>query len=238
MKVAYLKKITEKKSAPAWPLTRITALLMLLSMPLYAEESTTLPAPAVPSSSTSPSAALDCHYQLPVDKKDIDTNLIKQWARNATIQSFDLNSVALEQQMEELKACYTDQGWQGFFKALEQSGNLQAIKEQQLTVSSQVDGIVDIQSPKENQWKVTIPLQVVYQNDKQKLTQELTIDVLVGRKVSGDLGIMQIIATPRKSAQAAPNEDTTKPAETSAASTAVQEKVKDDTPSTSESSKQ
>ena len=40
-------------------------------------------------------------------------------------------------------------------------------------------------------------LQVAYQNDKEKLTQLLTVDLLIGRKVNGDLGIMQMIATPR-----------------------------------------
>lgn len=40
-------------------------------------------------------------------------------------------------------------------------------------------------------------MQVVYQNDKEKLTQLLSVDVLVGRKVTGNLGIMQMIATPR-----------------------------------------
>ena len=41
-----------------------------------------------------------------------------------------------------------------------------------------------------------MPLQVVYQNDKEKVSQSLTIDLTVNRKINGDLGITQIIATP------------------------------------------
>jgi len=43
-------------------------------------------------------------------------------------------------------------------------------------------------------------LQVVYQNDKEKLTQKLNVDLLIGRKMSGDLGIMQMIAIPIETA--------------------------------------
>ena len=99
--------------------------------------------------------------------------------------------------MQKLKTCFTDQGWTGFSSALEKSGNLEAIKTQKLTVSSQLDGQPQVTEAKENQWKITLPLQVVYQNDKEKVTQLLNVNLTVGRKVSGDLGIAQMIATPR-----------------------------------------
>ena len=81
-----------------------------------------------------------------------------------------------------------------------------------MTVSSQVDGEVKINNLKDNQWKVNVPIQVVYQNDKEKLTQLLTIDLLIGRKVSGDLGIMQMIAAPRQTNTPAVQSPTTNPA--------------------------
>ena len=75
-----------------------------------------------------------------------------------------------------------------------------------------MDGTIKLASVKDNQWKATVPLQVIYQNDKQKITQLLDIDVLVGRKPSGDLGILQMIATPRPSAlPAAPIEPVAAP---------------------------
>lgn len=61
---------------------------------------------------------------------------------------------------------------------------------------------------KENQWKLNLPLQVVYQNDKEKVTQLLSIDVTVGRKITGDLGIVQMIAAPRNT-EKSPNSNTT-----------------------------
>ena len=148
---------------------------------------------------------INCKYHIPAEKNTIQQSLISTWAGKAAVQSFEFNPATIDQELADLKSCYTDPGWQGFNDALKKSGNIEAIKGQHLTVSSQVDGEVKISSLKDNQWKVNVPIQVVYQNDKEKLTQLLTIDLLIGRKVSGDLGIMQMIAAPRQTnAPAAP----------------------------------
>lgn len=182
-----------------------TALCLLCSFEIYADNlqeqqaeqgpvSTEVSAQNNEAKSSNP---MDCNYSISEETTVIEPNIVKTWTKHATQKSFDFSAQTLDKQMDELKACYTTQGWKGFNEALEQSGNLNAIKSQNLTVSSQVDGDLILSPAKENQWKVSVPLEVVYQNDKQKLTQLLSVDVLVGRKSSGDLGILQIIATPR-----------------------------------------
>lgn len=143
-------------------------------------------------------AIIDCNYKIPAETKSIDDALILKWAEKATQQSFNYDFAKVDDQLSALKACYTDEGWTGFNDALQKSGNLDTIKKDKLTVSSMVDGPLTISPIKENQWKLNIPLQVVYQNDKEKLTQPLTVDLIVGRTIKGDLGIMQMIASPRE----------------------------------------
>ena len=169
--------------------------------PTTAANTTT--APAALSTTTAPAAAtptavINCNYHIPKETTTIDQSVISTWAGKAAVQSFDFNPATLDEQLTQLKACYTEQGWQGFNEALQKSGNIDAIKSQHLTVSSQVDGNISINPVKDNQWKVGVPMQVVYQNEKEKLTQSLSIELLIGRKPTGDLGIMQVIATPRK----------------------------------------
>lgn len=159
--------------------------------------SSSVPAPQAP-------PTINCHYPIAPDTTKIEESVISTWAGKAVVQSFDFNPATVDDQLTELKACYTDQGWQGFNDALQKSGNVTAIKSQHLNVSAQVDGEVKVAVVKDNQWKVTVPLQVVYQNDKEKLTQQLTIDLLIGRKTSGNLGIMQMIASPKKAEGATP----------------------------------
>ena len=190
-----------------------TALLTILSTAAYADNSVQLPTPlnaAKPmatapgtiqpslQSAPQPAAVVNCKYHIPAEKNNIEQPLITSWAGKAAVQSFTFNPTTIDDELIELKPCYTDQGWQGFSDALQKSGNIEAIKAQHLTVSSQVDGEVKINTAKDNQWKVTVPIQAVYQNYKEKLTQLLTIDLLIGRKISGDIGIMQMIATPRQ----------------------------------------
>ncbi len=201
-----------------------TALLSLLCVSAYADnaapstptanpettQSTTSPsvapavtpavAPATPTAVTTPTpAVIDCNYRIPAETTTVEESVISTWAKKASVQSFEFSPSTIDQELVALKSCYTEQGWQGFNDALQKSGNINAIKSQHLSVNSQIDGDIKVNPVKDNQWKVTIPMQVVYQNDKDKLTQQLTVDLLIGRKVSGDLGIMQMIATPRQS---------------------------------------
>ncbi len=142
--------------------------------------------------------AINCNYHISADTALVDSSIITKWAENATLRAFDYNDTNIDAQLGALKPCFTDQGWQGFNEALLQSGNIDAIKSQHLSVSAQINGRVAIDASKENQWKVTMPLQVVYQNDKQRLTQQLIISILIGRQTSGDLGILQMIASPQQ----------------------------------------
>ncbi len=144
---------------------------------------------------TAATPAIDCNYRIPAGNTAIDSKLITTWAEKAVLQSFNFTPAQIQNQLDTLKLCYTDQGWKGFNEALQKSGNIDSIKTQQLNVSSQTDGQSTVNTVKDNQWKISLPILVVYQNDKEKVTQHLVVNLLVGRKPNGDLGIMQLIAT-------------------------------------------
>lgn len=160
---------------------------------------------------------INCEYKIPAETKTIEQSLVLTWSEKATTQSFDFDPTTVDAQMQQLKNCFTEQGWIGFSSALEKSGNLEAIKSQKLTVSSLLDGQSQVLETKDNQWKINLPLQVVYQNDKEKVTQLLSVNLTVGRKVNGDLGIVQMIATPRTQATPQQNNDSSMPNNTTSA---------------------
>lgn len=190
-----------------------SALATLISTQVYAADPTppaTPPAapqsepstlPAAPAAQVTPapapSAVIDCNYKIPAQVKTVEQSVVLAWSQKAVIQAFSFAPNTLDAQMQQLQACFTEQGWTGFSSALKKSGNVEAIKSQSLTVSSHVDGQGFITDAKDNQWKVTLPLVVVYQNEKEKVSQLLSVDLTVNRKPTGDLGITQMIATPR-----------------------------------------
>ncbi|MDI9818150.1 MULTISPECIES: DotI/IcmL/TraM family protein [unclassified Legionella] len=163
---------------------------------LPATPDTTAPQTPAAIQQPAPPQPIDCNYRIPAETAQIEQGLVMKWAEKAATQSFDFDHNNIDTQLSALKTCYTEQGWQGFYDALQKSGNLNAIKSQHLMVSSMVSGQGQVTEAKDNQWKVTLPLQVVYQNNNEKLTQTLTVNLVIGRKVSGDLGIMQMIAIP------------------------------------------
>lgn len=186
-----------------------SALFTLISTQVHAEpQPATMPAqmatpqtqpsalPVAPAPAT-PEPMMSCDYKIPAQVKTVDQSLVLNWSQKAVMQTFTFDPAALDIQMQKLQPCFTEQGWIGFNTAIQKSGNIEAIKSQKLNVSSHIDGMVLVNEAKDNQWKLTLPLTVIYQNDKEKVSQLLNIDLTVTRKPSGDLGITQMIATPR-----------------------------------------
>lgn len=138
---------------------------------------------------------INCDLKVPEGITQIDEELVKKWAENAAIQSFDFNSDSIDTQLQKLKSCYTAKGWQHFKNALDKSGNIEAIKSQNLRMSSKVSGQTKIIATRNNQWNMELLLQVVYQNKQIKVIKFLTVDLTMERKPSGDFGIARIIAT-------------------------------------------
>lgn len=140
---------------------------------------------------------INCDYKIPVEISRISLEFVINWAQQAVMQSFDFNFASIDTQLEKLQACYTESGWVKFKNALQSSGNVDVIKTQNLAVSSQIDGQAQLIEFKDYLWKINVPLKVVYQSDEERVTHFLNIYLTVGRKINGNLGIMQMIATPR-----------------------------------------
>lgn len=140
-----------------------------------------------------PKANIDYFYHLPAPT--VSEQELSQWAQNAVVKSFEYSFDKLDDQLQNLKACFTDQGWNGFHEALQQSGNLSTIKSQQLTVSSQLSGQTVVHATKENLWQIIVPIDVFYQNTQEKFTQSLAVTLVVTKKTASELGIVQLIAT-------------------------------------------
>lgn len=176
-------------SAPAYPSPEPTVMRPVAPQPQQ-------PNQAIPTA-PAPAPVINCDYKIPPQVKTVDQALVLTWSQNAVKQAFSFDPASLDAQMQKLQACFTEQGWTGFSTALQKSGNIQAIKAQQLTVTSQIEGMTLVNEAKDNQWKLTVPVMVIYQNEKEKVSQLLSVDLTVNRKPNGDLGITQMIAAPR-----------------------------------------
>jgi len=141
---------------------------------------------------------INCQYKLTVPASELSSAVLLKWASHAAQQAFDFDYTKIDQQITALEPCFTKNGWASFNKAMTESGNIAAIKEQQFQVKSKPNGTPKLIESKDNKWQVMLPLEVTYQNKEQKLTQDLYINLNIGLQISGNLGINQIIASTQK----------------------------------------
>lgn len=139
---------------------------------------------------------INCDYRISAETK-IDKALIVSWAEYAVLHSFNFESSSFENQLKNLRTCFTANGWMGFTNALKESGNMNFIKNQNLQVSSILDGEVQLIETQKNQWKITVPIKVFYKNDKEVITHFLNVYTMISWRNAFKLGIVQMVTTPR-----------------------------------------
>ncbi|HHT0594538.1 TPA: DotI/IcmL family type IV secretion protein [Legionella anisa] len=143
------------------------------------------------------SALIDCDYKTPVEIKNINQDIILAWAEHAAIKSFNFDSQSMDEQLKKLQSCYTKQGWDTFINAFEKSGNIKTFRTKKLSATSQIDGVPQLIESRDNQWTLTLPLKINYQFESGNVIQLLKIDLTIGRKSTGDLGIIRLNSTLR-----------------------------------------
>ncbi|HCJ4228796.1 TPA: DotI/IcmL family type IV secretion protein, partial [Legionella pneumophila] len=175
--------------------------LILLSMKAYPQDAVSRDAAMRTESIEKKGIAyhnlIDCNYKISPEISHIDSDIILNWAEYAAILSFNFNFASIDNQLNQLHSCYTEKGWGQMQNALHKSNNIEIIKAEKLKVKGYKDGEAKIIEALDNRWKIILPLKVVYENDKKRVTHFLNAYLTIGWKNKDSLGIMQMIAIPR-----------------------------------------
>lgn len=147
------------------------------------------------SEQSKPEENISCGNKISPETIKMDKNIILRWAEQAVAQSFAFDFSSVDSQLQKLESCYTENGWIEFNAAMQKSGNINAIKMQKLTMYSQINGRAELIETNDNQWRIALPLKVTYTNSTMRVSQLLKIQLTVGKKINGELGIIQLIAT-------------------------------------------
>lgn len=131
-------------------------------------------------------------------------NVIK-WAKSAVLTTFSYGFGNYQTALDNASLYFTPKGWVDYKRALYKSGNLDAVINNKLVVSSQLSGSprivkTGINTNGQEIWEVQVPVQVSYQNAlhsfKQNLLITLQIDKSPHAKEMKDVGISQFVAEP------------------------------------------
>ncbi len=173
---------------------QVFSITMLLGLKSWGFGEPPIPNPVPISSQT---ANLRCSSTVPNFSEKAKINFIKNWAMFVADKSFSLKYNNLDYQLKQLQFCFSSSGWNQFYQALQKSGNLNLITTNQLSANTQVIGPVAINHhPKFSSWTAVVPLRVVYQNQKQKISQEINVHLTINQLKDDHLAVIQIVGKP------------------------------------------
>ena len=144
--------------------------------------------------------------------QDVNSNAeVLAWASEAAIASYTYNALSYTKQFENLKAKFTNEGWNNFEEALKKSGNLNEVINNGVVVSAFRSNPAEIESYSEKNsistWVVKVPTQVTYENGYVKIEQDMETYLTISSNNDGKLLIQNInssLVSPTRSANAIP----------------------------------
>lgn len=107
------------------------------------------------------------------------------WANEAAAATFTYDFVNFETELQTASNYFTPNGWKEFYKALEQSDNLKALKEKKLLITATAfRAPIILQAGLLNgrySWRIQTLLQVTYQNSSKYTQQNIVVTMLIAR---------------------------------------------------------
>ena len=122
---------------------------------------------------------------VPFDEPNQSDSAILQWANQAAISSFSYNFVNYTDELQAASTYFTPDGWQQFVQALNDSGNLDQVKNKKLIVSAVATRApIILQKGILNgrfSWRIQMPILVTYQSASEFTQQNIVVTMLVTR---------------------------------------------------------
>lgn len=127
---------------------------------------------------------------------------VLEWTSNAVTRSYTFSFANYREEFSQSRSNFTTEGWNGFEKALKDSGNLESVLEKKMVVTAiPVSAPYVVAEGNFNgtyMWQIEFEIIVTYQTPSEKINQPLNVRATVIRqsetKHPKGLGIHSIIA--------------------------------------------
>jgi intracellular multiplication protein IcmL len=141
---------------------------------------------------------------IPLNEPMLTQSAILTWAGKAATDAFTFDFVNFRQQLQEAAQAFTPDGWRTFLKALEDSRNLEAVRERKLVVNAALQGApVILTEGVVNgvySWRIEMPIVVAYRSANNTQRQNLIVNMTVSRvptlEFPEGVGVTQFVARP------------------------------------------
>lgn len=131
-----------------------------------------------------------------------NTSAVLNWATRNITNAYTFSFANYRQQLQAARPSFTKSGWDGFNQALQESGNLQSVINNDFVTTVVPSGapviIAEGYMSGRYAWQIEMPILVTYQSANERFTQDLLVQAIVVRRPElenpSGLGIAQIIA--------------------------------------------
>jgi len=122
---------------------------------------------------------------IPLDQPNLTDQAVVNWASKAVVAVYTYDFINFRQTLQENEKYFTQSGWRSFLDALNESKNLDAVRENKMVVSAFVSAapIVTRKGVLQGRyvWVIQIPLLVHFASANQQSDQNYVIQVQVWR---------------------------------------------------------
>lgn len=141
---------------------------------------------------------------IPLREPMLTRSAVLSWAGRAATGAFTFDFVNFRQQLQDAAQAFTPEGWRSFLKALEDSRNLEAVKERKLVVTAALQGAPVLLTEGvvngRYQWRIEMPIVVAYQSGSDSQRQSMLVVLTVSRvpvlEFPEGIGITQFVGRP------------------------------------------
>ena len=131
-----------------------------------------------------------------------NTSAVLSWATKNITNAYTFSFANYRKQLQAARPSFTKAGWDGFNDALQESGNLQSVIENDFvtTVVPSAAPVVTVEGYMSGRyaWRIELPIIVTYQSANRRHTQDLLVQAIIVRRSElenpSGLGIAQFIA--------------------------------------------
>ncbi|KTD66073.1 type IVB secretion system apparatus protein IcmL/DotI [Legionella spiritensis] len=140
----------------------------------------------------------------PLTEPNQSNSSVLQWAGEAAVAAFTYNYVNYRQELQASSGFFTAKGWELFLNALDESNNLEAVKQKKLIVSAVATSAPAIKNAGFYQgrysWRIEVPVLVTYQSATEYTQQNNMVTMVVTRVSTlnspSGIGIAQFVVSP------------------------------------------
>jgi intracellular multiplication protein IcmL len=141
--------------------------------------------------------------EIEVLKRPVQSDqLVLNWVTAAVTEAYSMSFANHAQQLEDIRLHFTEAGWRGYEQALDRSGFIISLLNNQLVTTAVPRGapVIVAQGVAGNVygWRVQVPLLVTFKSASVNRSQDLMVEVTVVRRPAHEnpvgLGIAQIMS--------------------------------------------